>query len=312
MAEERLNLPIRSMEMKPAALPQFLAWLNALLSIAKVPLSLWITLSAAAAYLIYQPAFDTKLLLTSLAVFLLACGCASLNNYQDRRIDQNLSRTCNRPLPARRIPSSYARVQAILLISAGEGLLFLVQSSIVLPLMGAFALLCYNYLYTPLKPVTSLAIIPGTVCGMLGPAIGWLAAGGSFLSLKLWSLMIIIGVWQPPHFWLVLLAHSNDYCRQTTFNMLKKFHRTQLHRLLFVWTAAFAALTLAPALTQVVTTFALQCLLALNALAIVCLFACLFFILPASPVYKKLFGYFNFSMFFVLALAITDRFLQLN
>jgi protoheme IX farnesyltransferase len=147
---------------------------------------------------------------------------------------------------------------------------------------------------------------------MLPAAIGWLAAGGSWMSFGLWSLMAIIGVWQPPHFWLVMLAHGDDYRRRPAANRFTQFDRTQLHRLLLVWTAAFASLTLTPIMTRMVTSVSLKYLLVINAGVIITLFASKLFIWPSANIYKKLFGCLNLSMFFVLGLAVADRFFSGN
>ncbi len=296
--------------MKYEIIPIFLNHIKSSIALAKIPISLWITLSACAGYLMYRPVLEMGLFLTCQSIFLLTCGCAALNNYQDRNYDLGLKRTRGRPLPSHRITPRHALVQAVFLILAGEGGLYAVHTSLALPVAGVVAILCYNLLYTPLKPITLLAIIPGAVCGMLPPAIGWIAAGGTLASLEIWSLMIIFAVWQPPHFWLILLSHSDDYRCQNASNMLKQFSEGQLNRMLLVWVTAFAALTLAPAMTQVVTNFELRCLLALNAMTIVILFSFLLFIYPPKCSYRKLFHFLNLSMFFVLALVVADQFIH--
>jgi protoheme IX farnesyltransferase len=210
----------------------------------KIPLSLMISLSAIFGFIINKNSFDTALFLTAAAIFLLACGGACLNNYQDRHIDRLFSRTRHRALPAGKLPASRALVLSIALIFSGTMLLYLIRYNVLLPLLGGASILLYNGIYTPLKPRTVLAIIPGALCGMMPPLIGWSAAGGDLFSLKIVSIMVLFGIWQLPHFWLILLNHCTEYSRSAMPNMLHHFNRFQLKKILFIWIVNFSVMLL--------------------------------------------------------------------
>jgi protoheme IX farnesyltransferase len=60
-------------------------------------------------------------------------------------------------------------------------------------------LLTYVWLYTPLKPRTSLSTVVGAIPGALPAMLGWAAATNS-LSAGGWVLFGIVFMWQMPHF----------------------------------------------------------------------------------------------------------------
>ncbi len=144
----------------------------------KIPLSLMISLSSIFGYIMHTSRLDMPLFLTATAILLLACGGACLNNYQDRHIDRLFSRTRHRVLPSNAFPPGRALSLSATLIILGDVILYLIRYDTTLPLLGATAIFLYNGIYTPLKSRSILAIIPGAVCGMMPPLIGWSAAGG--------------------------------------------------------------------------------------------------------------------------------------
>lgn len=213
----------------------------------KPGISLAVTLSALLGYLVHTPKADPAFFQTALFTFLLCAGSGTLNNCQDRFPDQALSRTRSRPLPRGDIAPFLALIIALALILAGlAGLgLFSGAHSAV---WGGWGILLYNGIYTPLKVRTPLAIIPGALCGMVPPALGWSAAGGHFPPpvMVIW-VMVVLGIWQLPHFWLVLMGHETDYRRQAQSPMLRLFSGSQMHRILLVWVSLLSVIiTLAP------------------------------------------------------------------
>ena len=175
-------------------------------------------------------------LLTALGVFLLAAAASALNQLQERDIDARMARTRTRPIPAGLVTSRQALFLSLILLFAGLGLLFMAGP---LPaLLGACAVIWYNGVYTPLKRVTAFAAVPGAVVGMLPPAIGWTASGGTLSDPRLLPLCFLFFMWQVPHFWLQLLDHGDEY-RQAGLPALSMQLRTdQLGRMTFIWICA--------------------------------------------------------------------------
>jgi protoheme IX farnesyltransferase len=290
---------------KPAV--RLLTHLKMRLVLAKALKSFLISASALFAFIIKAPDISFIPVLTGISVFVLACGAATLNNYQDRYLDSRMQRTKNRPLPAGKISTRQTLVQAVFLILIGMAGLYLVDASATLPLLGALAILCYNFIYTPLKVKSMLAIFPGAVCGMLPPCIGWLAAGGTIDSITLWSIMAMFGLWQLPHYWLVLLLHQQDYRCSKVPNMLSLFSTSQIRKVMFSWVMVFAIMTLAlPLLNAVVTDF-VRWLILLNALYLVCNFAYQFFLKQEHYNYKSLLVHLNASLVCMMSLGAVDR-----
>ncbi len=64
--------------------------------------------------------------------------------------------------------------------------------------------------------------------------------------------MILVGVWQFPHFWMTLLIHRREYAGSNMPTMLTLFSEGQMARLVFAWLAGFAFLSLLPPLYNLV------------------------------------------------------------
>ena len=165
---------------------------------------------------------------------------------------------------------------------------------------------CYNGIYTPLKRTTVLAIIPGAVCGSLPVLVGWMAAGGGLESPKLWILMVVFGVWQLPHFWLVVLANQEDYRSSGIPNMLRILSPAQLRQLIFVWVTAFVVLTLCLPLYRVTVSETAAWALFANALILASLFALSLRVGGGARRYRRLFRCLNLSLGAVMSVILVD------
>lgn len=273
----------------------------------KIPLSLLISLSAIFGYIMYKNIFDTSLFLTTAAIFFLACGGACLNNYQDRHIDRLFSRTRHRALPAKALPPGQALILSAALILLGTAILTLIQDNFILPLLGAFAILLYNGIYTPLKVRTVLAIFPGAACGMLPPLIGWTAAGGNIFSLKIISIMVLFGLWQLPHFWLILLHHSTEYRRSAMPNMLKRFNQAQLEKIVFIWIVNFSVMLLFIPVLFWENHPATGWIFLVTATALILVSFFTTFARRYQHNYHSLFAFLNGTVFFVMLVVIFER-----
>ena len=214
--------------------------LSDLISLLKLRLALAIAASALMGYWLH-PAHTLQGALDVFAsVLALAAGAGCLNNWQDRTLDIDSPRTRSRPLPAGRMRPGTALVLAWLLLFAG--LIGLPPGNPVSgPVVaGALAVCLYNWIYTPLKSRTVFALVPGVLCGVLPPLVGWLAAGGGLERGPIWTLVTVYGLWQPPHYWLRLLACRADGGACGAPPVLALFSKAQLVRVVFVWILALA------------------------------------------------------------------------
>jgi protoheme IX farnesyltransferase len=189
---------------------------------------------------------------------LSASGASALNQWAERERDALMPRTCDRPLPRNKVTPRTALWVGILLCLAGLGSL-LVLAGPAAALVSLTTILMYVLLYTPLKPVTTVATIIGAFPGALPPLIGWCAASavpsaGPWAPLTEpggWALFLLMFVWQIPHFLAIAWMYREDYAKGG-YRILPLFdpsgERTALTILL--WAAALIPATLSPALAM--------------------------------------------------------------
>lgn len=166
-------------------------------------------------------------------VFTLSGSSAALNQFQERRLDALMERTRNRPLPARQLTAGVAILVSIMLGITGLFLLLLIG---LLPaLLGLFTLTLYNLLYTPLKRITSFALLPGGLVGAIPPMIGYTAAGGTPGDPIILFVCALMFLWQMPHFWLLLIRYGKEYQEAGFRTVLSYMNEKQVRRMLFFW-----------------------------------------------------------------------------
>jgi protoheme IX farnesyltransferase len=90
------------------------------------------------------------------------------------------------------------------------GVLILAHFNFLAAGLAAFSLFVYAFIYTPLKRVSSIAVLVGAVPGSLPCLIGW-AAGNDSLSTGAWILFALQFFWQFPHFWAIAWIAHKDY-----------------------------------------------------------------------------------------------------
>lgn len=212
-----------------------------ILKLLKLRLCFFLSFTAYTGYVIATPQFRLHSLFITFSVFILACGAAALNNYQDRFYDLQFQRKKKRPLPAQHISEKSAIITACVFISLGLSGLHVFSSTSGPLILGILSIITYNGLYTPLKKKTLLAILPGIICGILPPYIAWISAGETNLNIQILFLMIVIGIWQMPHFLLIQSLSDSEYLKTDGPNWIKSFLQNQRDRILITWTSALIA-----------------------------------------------------------------------
>lgn len=232
-------------------------WAILLLSLGKIRISLLVTFSTAAGYLLAAQEVTLHMFVPAAAVFLLACGSCALNQYQEREIDALMDRTRNRPLPSGKLNPSFALFVSLGLISAGSFILFH-GASLLAGILGLFAIFWYNGIYTPLKRKTAFAAIPGALIGAIPPALGWVSGGGSLLDPRIRAVVLFFYMWQVPHFWLLLLDFGKDYEKAGLPSLTRIFTPAQLSRMTFMWISATAVACLVTPLFGIAESSAIR------------------------------------------------------
>lgn len=145
-----------------------------------------------------------------LAIAAGAGGAGCLNMWVERHRDSLMKRTEARPLPAGRIHADSALSLGIIL-SVGSILIMALAINLASAFWLFFTIFFYIVIYTLfLKPRTDQNIVIGGLAGALPPLIGWVSVTGE-TSLVAWSLVLIIFLWTPAHFWALCLECGEDY-----------------------------------------------------------------------------------------------------
>jgi protoheme IX farnesyltransferase len=211
--------------------------INILLELTKIRITSFVTVTTAFGYICASGEVNEGLVGPLFGILFLACGSAVINHYQERKTDALMDRTKNRPIPSGKISSLKALVIAFSLSVLGSVILFF--SAGLLAFSLAFLnLIWYNGIYTPLKKVNPLAIIPGSLVGAIPPAVGWVAGGGNILDPRILIISFFFLMWQIPHFWLLLLVFGKDYAQAGFPTLTKIFTHEQLTRITFMWIMA--------------------------------------------------------------------------
>lgn len=147
-----------------------------------------------------------------LGIGFLSSAAAAINHIVDERIDKEMGRTHNRPLPDGRLSARNAVIFASLLAIVG----FVTLYSLVNPLtawLTLSGLVGYSFVYTMyLKRATPQNITIGGLAGAIPPLLGWTAMTNEIHSNAL-LLVLIIFTWTPPHFWALAIHRRDDYAK---------------------------------------------------------------------------------------------------
>ena len=170
----------------------------------------------------------------NLGIGLCAGAAAAINHVVDERIDQEMSRTTNRPVAQGRVSQTEALVFAALLAISGAVLLA-VTINVLTAVLTVASLVGYAFIYTMfLKRATPQNIVIGGLAGAAPPLLGWTAVTGEIHGHGL-LLVLIIFAWTPPHFWALAIHRKEEYAA-VGIPMLPVTHGnrfTALHILLY-------------------------------------------------------------------------------
>ena len=146
----------------------------------------------------------------SLGIALAAASGATVNHVLDQRIDAQMSRTRERPLPSGRVNDRDAMAFALALGVLGIGILALAVNALT-ALLTFLSLIGYAVVYTVyLKRATPQNIVIGGGAGVEPPVLRWTAVQNEVGWFAI-ILFLVIFTWTPPHFWALAVARKSDY-----------------------------------------------------------------------------------------------------
>ncbi len=156
---------------------------------------------------------DWKILLfASLGIGLSAASGAAVNHILDQRLDAEMLRTRDRPMPKGLINDRDALIFAVALGFVGIAILIFFIN-VLTAALTFLSLIGYAVVYTVyLKRATPQNIVIGGAAGASPPVLGWTAVTNEVSGYAL-LLFLIIFTWTPPHFWALAVARRDDYAK---------------------------------------------------------------------------------------------------
>jgi len=180
----------------------------------KLSLSIMVVFSSVISFMLTKgfEAYDDKLfriVMLFAGGLLVTGGANAINQVVEKDTDAIMKRTGQRPVASGRM--SVTEGWAFGIITGVLGVFILGNYFNWLSAsLAAISLFLYAFIYTPLKKVSSIAVLIGAIPGSLPCLIGW-AAGEDKLSLGGWLLFGIQFLWQFPHFWAIAWIAHRDY-----------------------------------------------------------------------------------------------------
>lgn len=143
--------------------------------------------------------------------FLTTASANGFNQVIERESDKLMRRTQARPMPSARMSALEGSIASVLMGIAGVSILTL-SFNIITGVLALFSIICYAFIYTPLKTRSSVAVFVGAIAGAMPPLLGYVAYSNSF-GFEPGIMFAIQFIWQFPHFWAVAWVLDDDYKR---------------------------------------------------------------------------------------------------
>ena len=153
-----------------------------------------------------------------------------------------------------------------------------------------------------------MAIVPGSLVGMLAPLIGWSATGESITDPNLLILLSVFGLWQIPHFFIVVLktrgCKAGNYKSNRFPCFTKIFSKNEIILQALIWTNLYTLAILLFLINGAIQNQILSIICGLNAIGIT-------LFIPAIMYTKQnhsfAFSAINLSMLFFMGAGIWDK-----
>jgi Polyprenyltransferase (cytochrome oxidase assembly factor) len=185
----------------------------------------------------------------SICIGLASASAGVFNHVVDEKIDIQMSRTDQRPLPQGKVSRFQALTWGVLLGILGLGILQLFVNTLTM-ILTFISLIGYAVIYTLyLKRATPQNIVIGGAAGAAPPVLGWTAiTGGQNIEFAL-LLFLIVFIWTPPHFWALAIHRVKEY-KKVNIPMLPVTHGiAYTKRQILLYTILLVVVTVLPYLT---------------------------------------------------------------
>ena len=198
------------------------------LQLMKFTLSFTVVFTCVLCYLIAPNIIEYNwlyIILLFIAGLMITGSANAINQAAEKDTDALMKRTAKRPVAAGRMNANEAYTFAFISAACGIILMYIFFNP-ESALLSGFSIFLYGYIYTPLKKISSIAVLVGAFPGALPCLIGWVAATGiinpfgsimvngqSFSNGAGWALFGMQFLWQFPHFWAIAWLAYHDYAR---------------------------------------------------------------------------------------------------
>lgn len=214
------------------------------LSLIKPKVTLGVTLTSIVGYVINAEIIKfPDLLILTLGIILLSGGAATFNHIVERDTDALMERTRQRPVASGKIPVKSAVIFGTLLLTMGFTALFLRFNGIC-ALLGISNALWYIFIYTPLKRASILAVVVGSVTGVVPYFIGVTSANGFIANPINFFLGVYLTIWQIPHFLLLVYKYGDDYKKAELATFTSLFSAKKVMQISLLWIVACCLIAL--------------------------------------------------------------------
>lgn len=143
-------------------------------------------------------------------LYFLSSGSLALNQVQEYKLDQKMSRTSNRPIASGKIKPAAGLILSVTMLFVGINMLY--ELSSVAGYISVVSVLLYNGIYTMYwKSKWAFAAVPGAIPGALPVTIGYAVNNPDIWNSESIYLFLIMFLWQMPHFWVIAIRYVEDY-----------------------------------------------------------------------------------------------------
>lgn len=173
-------------------------------------------------------------LMTVTGLSLIIASACIFNNYIDRKADEKMERTKNRPFVKKEVHPVKALIFASILGIMGAYILAKFTNPLTLCL-GILGFVVYVLFYTFSKYVTIHGTLIGSIAGAMPPVIGYTSVTGTF-DRGAFLLFFMMSLWQMPHFYSITIYRMKDYLAASipTLPIKKGMQVTKMQMLLYI------------------------------------------------------------------------------
>ncbi len=149
--------------------------------------------------------------LALLGIALLVSGSSAFNMYLERDYDGLMARTATRPLPTGRLQPGWALGVGFLTSLLAIPVLW-VSTNLLTVMLGMASLVAYVLIYTPMKRLSTWALVVGAFPGAMPALMGYTAVSGQIDAAGL-ALFGLAFFWQLPHFIAIGIFRKEEYMK---------------------------------------------------------------------------------------------------